>query len=69
MRVPENIYYGTCLVYAQEVTVLDPYSKCIFNSRRSFGELAEGSGDSDAHFRKTWPQAAAIIPSRNDEFN
>jgi isoamylase len=57
------------LVYAQEKTVLDPYSKCIFNTRRSFGELAAENGDADQHFRKTWPQAAAIIPSSNDEFD
>jgi len=62
-------YHDTCLLCTQEATVLDPYSKCIFNTRRSFGELAAGNGDSDEHFRKTWPQAAAIIPSRNDEFD
>jgi isoamylase len=53
------------LTYIPDKIVLDPYSKSIYNSRRSFGQLAEAKEESDM----IWPQAAALVPGAADIFD
>ena len=64
---PENdgTFRMAGMAYAPDEIVLDPYSKSIFNGRRTFGELA----DVEDQTNMTWPQAAALVPGAADEFD
>ena len=59
------------LSYDPNSIVLDPYSKSIFNGRRTFGELAHSvdGTSSDDQAARTWPQAAALVPGPEDDFD
>jgi isoamylase len=56
------------MMYDSDEIVLDPYAESIYNGRRSFGELYGGTNDGDDR-AKTWPQAVALVPSPQDEFD